>query len=70
MKKYVILWAREQMKTTITITNDNRKQLKVETFSAAEAPKLEDIYLEVSAPHINNQKKFYTDSNGWLVMQR
>ena len=42
---------------------------KVETLSAAEAPKLEDLYLEV-ATEIKNEKKFFTDSNGWLVMER
>lgn len=54
LKKYVIIWAREQMKTVITITNEKLNQFKVETFSAAEIPKLEDLYLEVSAPHIEN----------------
>jgi len=28
------------------------------------------LYLEINAPHIKNNKKFYTDSNGWLVLKR
>ena len=58
------------MKTSITITNSKLNEWKIETYSAAEAGKLEDLYFEISAPHINNQNKFYTDSNGWLVLKR
>lgn len=68
--KFVIVWAREQMKTIITITKKKANEWKVETLSSAETGKLEDLYLEVQAPHIESDKKFYTDSNGWLVMQR
>ncbi len=58
------------MKTFITISKRKPNQWKVETVSSAETGKLEDLYLEVHAPHISNDRKFYTDSNGWLVMKR
>ena len=57
------------MKTLISINKDNIKEWKVETHSAAEAYHLEDLYLEVQT-EIKNENKFYTDSNGWLVMKR
>ena len=57
------------MKTLISINKDNIKEWKVETHSAAEAYYLEDLYLEVQT-EIKNENKFYTDSNGWLVMKR
>jgi hypothetical protein len=70
LTKYIVLWARENMKTIITIPKVKQNQWKVETFSSAEIGKLEDLYLEVNAAHIKNNKKFFVDSNGWLVMQR
>lgn len=70
VRKYVVTWTRDQMKTLITIPKKKDNQWKVETLSAAESGKFEDLYLEVSAPHIQNDKSFFTDSNGWLVMRR
>lgn len=58
------------MKTVLTIDKNKKNQWKIQTFSSAETGKLEDLFLEIGAPHIQNNNKFYTDSNGWLVMKR
>ena len=42
------------MKTSITIHKQKPNEWKIDTYSAAEAGELEDLYLEISAPHINN----------------
>lgn len=57
------------MKTVITIKNESPSEWKVETIQSAQNDDLKDIYLEVTSP-IKNANKFYTDSNGWLVMER
>lgn len=65
----LLRWERNLMKTLISIPHAAPNEWKVETVSAAEAGKLGDLYLEVSSS-VANQNKFFTDSNGWLVMQR
>lgn len=45
MCRYVIAWARDHMKTVITIPKHKDNQWKIETISSAETGKLEDLYL-------------------------
>lgn len=71
-KKNIIIlvkWNREGMKTLITINKAQMNEWKVDTHSASEAYNLEDLYFEVET-EIKNENKFFTDSNGWLVMKR
>lgn len=55
MTKYIISWARDHMKTIINIPKQKTNQWKIQTLSSAETGKLEDLYLEVNAPHIINK---------------
>lgn len=57
------------MKTTIETSNVVKGSWKVTTLSAAEGGALQDLYAVFSA-NVKNDGKFFTDSNGWLVMGR
>ena len=69
LTKVIVLWKRYGMKTIITYDHRHASNWKVETFSNAGGAKLEDLYLEVTS-EIDNKQTFYTDSNGWLTMER
>ena len=57
------------MKTVITFNNSDKSIFKIDTISSAQIPHIADYYLSVKSP-IKNNKQFYTDSNGWLVVKR
>lgn len=65
----VVNWNREGMKTLITFNNLDRQSFKVDTIYSSQLPQLSDYYLSIKTP-IQNNKEFYTDSNGWLVVKR
>lgn len=69
VKKILVIWKREHMKTIIETSYAAKGSWKVTTLSAAEAGALQDLYIEFSS-NVKNEDKFYTDSNGWLVMSR
>lgn len=57
------------MKTILTFQNSDKSSFKVDTISSAQIPHLADYYLSIKTP-LKNNKQFYTDSNGWLVVKR
>ena len=57
------------MKTVITYDERYPESWKVQTYGNAMGSRLEDLYLEVET-QIANDNTFYTDSNGWLTMER
>ena len=65
----LVEWKRYMMKTLVSIPVARPNEWKVETVTATEGYHLSDLYLEVITP-INNQRRFYHDSNGWLTMER
>ena len=65
----VVSWNRSGMKTVITFNNSDKSTFKVDTISSAQLPHHADYYLSIKTP-IKNNKQFYTDSNGWLVLKR
>lgn len=57
------------MKSIVTIDKQKPSKWKVQTLQAIGTKQLIDLYLEIVSG-IANDNKFYTDSNGWLVMKR
>ena len=65
----LVSWKRHMMKTLVSIPSLRPNEWKVETITATEGYHLSDLYFEVITP-IKNEKRFVTDSNGWLTMNR